>query len=332
MKITQPNKLLETIATTLKDKSSLLLATHIYPDGDALGSQLALGNILESLGKKVFYFSESGCSHIYNFLPDCHKLDSSLPDLSKFDAVIALDCGDRLRLGREMERLLQVHPFIVIDHHAGHKNFGDIRWVDDSRSSTGEMVYELAVSLKAEISSQAAYCLYTAIVSDTGSFKYDSTSARTFMVAGELVARGVNPSDVAGKLFDNYSPNRLYLLQKVLMTLELHAENRIGIITVTREMFAKTETTQEDTEDFISFPRALSLVQVAIFIKEGNDAWISVSLRSKGKNDVASVARKFGGGGHRNAAGFRLMGYPVDKIRQKIVQEVVSILNEPTGV
>jgi phosphoesterase RecJ-like protein len=215
---------------------------------------------------------------------------------------------------------------MVIDHHGGHKKFGDISWVDDSRSSTGEMIYELAVALKAEISHAAAYGLYTAIVSDTGSFKYSSTSANTFHVAGELVAKGIKPAEVAGKLFDNYSVGRLRLLQAVLASLELYEENRIGLITVTRSAFAETGTVPEDTEDFISYPRTLQSVQVAVFIKEGKDNWISVSLRSKGKRDVSQIARAFGGGGHRNAAGFRLEDTTIDKVRERLLPELAAIL------
>lgn len=314
------------IIAVLKDKKKILITTHIFPDGDALGSLLALGNILESLGKEVSYYSKDGCSHLYDFLPNCERLQPDLPDLTSIDAVFALDCGDCFRLGHAMETLLQISPFIVIDHHGAHKKFGDISWVDDTRSSTGEMIYELAVALKAEISYAAAYCLYTAIVSDTGSFKYSSTSANTFHVAGELVAKGIKPAEVAGKLFDNYSVSRLRLLQAVLASLELYEENRIGLITVTRSIFAETGTVPEDTEDFISYPRTMISVQVAVFIKEVRDNWISVSLRSKGKRDVSAIARRFGGGGHRNAAGFRLQDTTLDKVREQLLPELATIL------
>lgn len=322
----QPIEIIDQICAALHNKSSILVATHIFPDGDALGSQLALGDILESLGKRVFYFSQGGCSHLHDFIPNCHKLQCQLPDSTAFDAAIALDCGDRLRLGQEMEQLLQIKPFIVIDHHEGHKNFGDINWVDAKRSSTGEMVYELALALGAQISYEAAFGLYTAIVSDTGSFKYSGTSASTFHIAGELVARGVKPAEVAGKIFDNFTANRLLLLQAVLATLELHADNRIALITVTRSIFAETGTTKEDTEDFINYPRALISVQVAVFIKETNDNWVSVSMRSKGNRDVAAIARTFGGGGHRNAAGFRLAGTTVAEVRGRLLPQIEKIL------
>lgn len=322
----QRTERIRVIVDALRHKHSILIATHIFPDADAIGSQLGLGNILESIGKKVFYFSDNGCPHLHDFFPNCHKLNPAIPSRAECDVAVALDCGDQFRLGPQMERLLEIRPFLVIDHHEGHKEFGDISWVDPFRSSTGEMVYELALALGAPVSLEAAYSLYAAIVSDTGSFKYSSTSADTFRIAGELVARGVRPSEVAGKLFDNFSPARLALLQEVLATLELYSSDRIGVINVSRDIFAKTATTPEDTEDFISYPRALRSVQVAVFIKEASETLISVSLRSKGKRDVASIARKFGGGGHRNAAGFRLQGFSIAEIRQKLLPEIMPIL------
>jgi phosphoesterase RecJ-like protein len=324
--MTPRNEALERIVAALQDKHKILVITHVFPDGDALGSQLSLGNILESLGKKIYYYSEAGCSHLYDFLPHCGNLHSDLPDFKAVDAAIAVDCGDRFRLGRHMETLLQIHPFLVIDHHAGHKEFGDISWVDPSRSSTGEMIYDLALGLGAKISQEAAFGMYTAIVSDTGSFKYSSTSARTFRTAAELVAMGVKPSEVAGKLFDNYTVNRLRLLQAVLATLELFEEDKIAMISVTRAILAETSTVPEDTEDFISFPRTLNSVQVAVFLKETAENWVSVSLRSKGTRDVAGIARTFGGGGHRNAAGFRLENRTIDQIRAELLPELKKIL------
>ncbi|MCF6290909.1 MAG: bifunctional oligoribonuclease/PAP phosphatase NrnA [Desulfobacterales bacterium] len=322
----QPNETVGRIADELRDKRNILLATHIFPDGDALGSQLALGAILESLGKKPYYYSEERVSHIYDFMPGCEQLDNRLPDPARFDAAVVLDCGDRFRLGRRMDELLTIHPFIVIDHHAGHKEFGDLRWVDPARSSTGEMVYELATTLSGSISPQAAFCLLTAIVSDTGSFKYESTTANTFRVAGALVDKGGRPSEVAGKLFNNFTPGRLRLLEKVLKTLELHDNDRIALITVTSEMLAATGTTRDDTEDFINYPRSLNTVKAAAFFKEAGDGWVGVSLRAKGECDVARIAGIFGGGGHRNAAGFRLQGTTLAAVRADLLRELQAAL------
>jgi phosphoesterase RecJ-like protein len=312
-------KHLSKIVETIKDAQTILLATHIFPDGDALGSLIGLGDILESMGKKVVYYAEEEVTYLYDFLPSCEKITTRLPDLDGLDCAIALDCGDRLRLGAAMDDLLNIHPFMVLDHHAGHQEFGDLRWVAPQMPSTGSMVYELAGLLGVDISYQAAYCLYTAIVSDTGSFKYASTTAGTFRVAGELVAKGVKPEEIAGKLFDNFTENRLHLLQLVLASLELFSDGTIAVITASEEMFKKSGADPCDTETFINYPRSLAKVKIAVFFKENKDV-VGVSLRSKGSTyDMAQVAKQFGGGGHRNAAGFKIKGNPdIEEVRTNL--------------
>ncbi|MDH5299000.1 MAG: bifunctional oligoribonuclease/PAP phosphatase NrnA [Desulfobulbaceae bacterium] len=321
------NHPLDQIVGTLRDARRVLVATHIHPDGDALGSQLGLGFILEAMGKEVFLYSESEISHLYAFLPGGEKLRTELPATGGFDCAVALDCGDCFRLGVRREELLAATPFVVIDHHAGHQEFGGLRWVDAKRASTGEMVYDLAQALGVDLSYDAAYCLYAAIVSDTGSFKYSSTTTDTFRVAGELVAKGVKPSEVAGKLFDNFSVNRLRLLTDVLETLSLHADDRLALITVSQEMFGRTGTEMGDTETFINYPRSLSTVKVAVFFKEGPNGMVSVSMRSKGTEyDVAELAARFGGGGHRNAAGCKWPDATVEVVRGQLLPELLALV------
>lgn len=315
------------ITEALLQAETILIAAHVFPDGDALGSQLALSEILESLGKKVHCYCEEVVSTMYEFLPGSEKLTNDLPDIVRFDAAVAVDCGDRNRLGQARDTLLQIHPFLVIDHHAGHKGFGDMSWIEAGRSSTAEMIFDLALALNAEISYNAAYCLYTAIVSDTGSFKYDSTSAYTFHVASNLLNRGVIPSEVAAKLYDNYSVNRLQLLEKVLGTLGLYADGQIAVIYATNEMYRLSGAQPEDTEEFINLPRALRSVKVAAFLKETQDGFIKVSLRAKGECDVSRVATEYGGGGHRNAAGFRIKDKAMVEIRNDLLQEIKRRLN-----
>lgn len=320
---------LEQIAATLQEARSVLVVTHVYPDGDALGSQLALGAILEGLGKKVVLFGEEKVSHLYDFLPGSGRIVTDLNVGAAFDCAVALDCGDALRLGREMDRLLEVHPFVAIDHHTGHKDFGDLRWVDPKRGSTGEMVFDLAQALGAEFPYEAAFCLYSAIVSDTGSFRYSSTTARTMRIASELIDMGVDPAKVAGRLYDNFTVSRLELLKYVLDTLQLHADGLVAMIHVTREMFETTGAIEEETENFITYPRSLKTVKIAAFLKETRDGRISVSLRSKGKlHDVAAVARQFGGGGHSNAAGFKLTGLTLEEVRQRLLAALLAIVVE----
>ncbi|OGQ97825.1 MAG: phosphoesterase [Deltaproteobacteria bacterium RIFOXYD12_FULL_55_16] len=314
------------IVRVLKSAKNVLVVTHIHPDGDALGSQLALGDILRSLGKNVFLYGEEQVCHLYRFLPGGAEINSLLPALQGFDCAVALDCGDCNRLGTAMDSLLTVHPFLVLDHHLGHQDFGDLRWISPERASTGEMVYDLAQALGADLSLEAAYCLYVAIVSDTGSFKYSSTTADTFRIAGELLRKGVKPAEVSGKLFDNFTVKRLSLMRLVLDSLQLYAEDRLAIIAAPREVFIKTGTTQADAETFINYPRSLDTVKVAVFLKEAEYGLISVSLRSKGTYDVARIAAVFGGGGHRNAAGFKLSETSIDEVREKLLVELLPLV------
>ncbi len=322
------NQALSEIIPVLREAGNVLIATHVFPDADALGAQLALGNILRSMGKGVYLYSEEPAHYILEFLPGSDKLSIGLPELDQFDCGVALDCGDDMRLGKVKDYLLNIHPFVVIDHHTGHKNFGDIRWVDAGKSSTGEMVYELAQAMGANIDYDAAYCLYSAIVSDTGSFKYASTSADTLRIAGDLLARGVKPAEISGKIFDNFTRNRLQLLQEVLTTLTLYDDEQLAVITVTKELYEKTGTTAADTELFINYPRSLETVKVAAFIKESKEH-IGVSLRSKEQYDVAQVARIFDGGGHRNAAGFKLRDKNIAEVQQELLAELHVLLTTP---
>ncbi len=318
---------LDQIVATLQGAKRILLVTHIHPDGDALGSQLGLGFILESMGKEVFFYAESEISHLYDFLPGGDRLRTELPPAGNFDCAVALDCGDCFRLGLKREALLAATPFMVIDHHAGHQEFGCHRWVDAKRASTGEMVYDLAMALGVTLNYEAAYCLYAAIVSDTGSFKYSSTTAETFRVAGALVGLGVKPSEVAGKLFDNFSVNRLRLMNEVLATLTLHGDDQVALISVSQEMLNRTGTEMADTETFINYPRSLSTVKVAVFIKEGPDGMVSVSMRSKGTAyDVAELAARFGGGGHRNAAGCKWAAATPTAVAAQLLPELLALV------
>lgn len=310
------------VTAKLQAARRVLVVAHVFPDCDAMGSQLALGNILASLGKEVVLFTEEPVSHLLDFLPGCERVVNEIADFTEFDCAVALDCGDGRRLGKFQEQLLAISPFLVIDHHSGHEDFGDLRWVEEGLSSTGEMIYELAVALGVELDLDSAICLYAAMAADTGSFIYSSTAARTLAIAGELVALGVKPAEIAARLFDNFSKNRLQLLQMVLASLELYEDERLAVISVSQEQYRLTGTTPEDTELFINYPRSLQTVVAAAFVKEGPEGFIGVSLRSKGDFDVAVVARRFGGGGHRNAAGFKMPGQTIAGVRKKLLPEL----------
>jgi phosphoesterase RecJ-like protein len=314
------------IVEAVRSKGHILLATHFNPDGDALGSLLGLAEILEGMGKRVFRYLEEPVPHLYRFLPGCGQIQIEMTKVQDFVAqaqddflAICLDCGDAYRLGKYSDELTGFKPLLVIDHHQGNRGFGDTAWIEPHRSSTAEMVYDLATALGAEISPRAAECLYAAINTDTGSFRYESTSSHTFAVAGQLVHRGVRPEQIASNLYDNYTLGRLRLMQEVLATLEMYERDRIAMIRVSQKMLERTYTTMEDTEYFINLPRAVSSVRVAVFLKEVEPLHISVSLRAKGKCDVSLIAARFGGGGHRNASGFRVKGQSLETVRDALL-------------
>ncbi|OQX06882.1 MAG: hypothetical protein BWK76_25605 [Desulfobulbaceae bacterium A2] len=320
--------------------SRVVLVPHVRPDGDALGSMLGLTHLLASQGKMVLPLIQGELPPLYHFLPGSDLAQAAPESLDRFFAaslgevaVVALDCGDASRLGVYAERLLQHHPLAVIDHHRSNGGFGDICWIEPDRSSTGEMVYDLAMALGWTITAAAAQCLYTAILTDTGSFRYETTSPHTFAVAGELLAAGVRPEEVATRIFDTSSLGRLRLLQLALGTLRLDSDGRVASIEVSRGMYTVAGANQHDTEDFVNWPRSLASVEVSLFCREVEEEpdTVSVSLRAKGGCDVAAVATRFGGGGHRNAAGFRQRNVQLAELRQRVVEEVAGRLQPLAG-
>lgn len=326
-----PERIIQEISVT----NNIVLFTHTHPDGDALGSLFGLANILEALGKNVFCFLEEPVSHLYDFLPDRGKAHTSLAEYRSFIAAagenvisIALDCGDEDRLGSSKHEFLQSSPFVVIDHHQSHADFGTARWVEMTSSSTGEMVYELALALGAPISYNCAYNLYVAICTDTGSFRYEGTRPRTMQIAAELLERGVRPDEVSRHLYDNFSRERLKLMEMVLSTIRIIEADQIAFMHVTNRMLEESGASLQDVEGFIDFPRSLRSVKVAVLIKEANDGLISVSLRAKGKCDVAEAAKLFEGGGHRNAAGFRCSGKSIEQVRLELTDVLSQALKD----
>jgi phosphoesterase RecJ-like protein len=330
------NELVKAVQAT----GNIVLATHIRPDGDALGSLFGLADILADMGKRVICYLEEPVSDMYGFLPPAARIETDFGAIQTFvdqsgDDIlgICLDCGDIGRLGKKGPELRKITPHVVIDHHQGNSGFGDIAWIEPHRSSTGEMIYDLAVELGVaeKLSQEAAECLYTAIVTDTGSFQYDSTSSHTFRVAAHLVDLGVQPASVCQKIYDNASFGGLQLMQLVLATLQTYIDDQVAVIQVSQKMLRTTGTTGEDCQGLINFPRSVGAVRVAVFLKEGNqekEQYVTCSLRAKGDCDVAKVAAEFAGGGHRNAAGFRMNGHSMEQVRDMLLPLLEQALRQ----
>lgn len=316
----------EKVFAAVRDTGNIMLATHFNPDGDAMGSLLGLAYGLESLGKKVFRYLEEPVLPAYRFLPGCGRIQTDMAKVQEFVQqagddflLLCLDCGDVERLGRHGAELMRLSRVMLIDHHTGNDGFGEASWIEPNRSSTGEMVFDLIRALGADLSLKAAECIYAAISTDTGSFRYESTSSHTFRIAAELLDIGVRPDLVSSNLYDNSSLGRLQLMQEVLATLEMHERDRIAIMHVTQKMLERTFTTMQDTDFFINLPRSVRSVRVAVLLKEIDNNSTSVSMRAKGLCDVAAIATRFGGGGHRNAAGFRARHRSVGDVRAELL-------------
>lgn len=289
------------LTTLLKEERSFFIATHINPEGDALGSSIALSMALDAMGKETVLYDKDPVPEVYRFLPGRERFVMSPEALQDGQRVcLLLDCNEPVRAGLDTAA---IQRSAVIDHHETEKGFGDVRWIEPRAAATGMMVYYLLRELGSDITEEMAINLYTALAVDTGTFRYNNTTADVLRVAAELIELGAHPSEVAENLYETWSRNRFRLLTHVLDTLEIHDD--VAMTTVTGEMFERTNTTADDTEHFSEFPRMIADIRIAALFRQTGDGW-KVSLRSRGETNVAQVALEFGGGGHRNAAGYKV--------------------------
>lgn len=320
------SQIVASIAEAIREKNRFLVATHVRPDGDAVGSLLGITFILRALGRQADAFSEGPIPHEYRFLPGAGEVLRPPADASRYDAAVLVDCGELSRIGATLGGAVSQIPFLInIDHHSTSRPFGNIFWLEVSASSTCEMLFDLCTGIPVSLDSDIATQIYTGILTDTGSFHFSNTSRRVLEIAGRLAAAGARPDYIAEQVYDSSSPQRLRLLAKVLSTAAFHSDNRIATAEVTRSMFAETGASPSDTEGFINHLRSVKTVEVAMLFREESDATVHVSLRSRGKTDVSDFARKRGGGGHRNAAACRVAGSMYD-VRARLTLEVMDCL------
>lgn len=302
------------LVSVLRKEKVFLIATHISPDGDAIGSALALSSVLESMGKEVHVYNKDRVPEFYRFMPGHKRFKTGLKNaLSKDPVLILLDCNvpDRAALEKYSFRIS-----VVIDHHETEADFGDIRWVVPAAAATGLMVFYLIKAMGITLTGDMAANLYTAIAVDTGTFRYSNTSSDVLKVSAELIEAGANPSFIAECLYERWERNRFDLLVMTLNNLEI--KNNVAMMHITKDMFQKTDTAPEDTENFSNFPRTIRSVKISALFRDIGDGFWRASLRSKGKVNVAKIAELYGGGGHKNAAGFRISG-SLKSVKEKLL-------------
>ncbi|MBC8179412.1 MAG: bifunctional oligoribonuclease/PAP phosphatase NrnA [Desulfobacteraceae bacterium] len=296
------------ISAVLSEGKRFLLMTHKDPDGDGIGSMLALGKSLSDAGKEVSILAQNPIPPPLNLLKGADKIVNILDVDGDFDAAVALDCAERSRLGEFENHLENFRLVINIDHHETNESFGDLNLVEPESSSTGELVYRLLEEAGLPMGSDVAGNIFAAIQTDTGSFRYSNTTAEALRIAAALLELGADPWEISKQVMNSHSLPRLKLLEMALRTIEFHHEKKIAIMILSQGMFKKAGAQQSDSERFVDYPRFIFGVELGVLIREIDENECKFSLRSNSWLNVARLASRFGGGGHVRAAGFRFQG------------------------
>ncbi len=316
--MTQKRKLVGRIIEAIRKAKTICVVGHIRPDGDCVGSQLALTLALTAIGKDVVCWNEDKVPQKYAFLDRRHLISRPRRGRS-FDLVISTDAASYERLGTVGDCVRKRGQLINIDHHESNTRFGDINWIEGSDPSCGELVFHLITEAGWKITPEIADCLFTAISTDTGSFQYPSTLPETYNVAGELVRKGADLARVCNEVYQSYPLGRVRLLQHVYNRFRLTSENRIAWFWLKQADFRRTGADSSDSEGLIDHIRDIQPVVVACVFEELAPEVTRVSLRSKSTRvNVSEIAKQFGGGGHPAAAGARIAGRPMTVQRRMI--------------
>lgn len=326
-------KIVERIIQSIKDMDTFCVVGHVRPDGDCIGSQLALTLALRDAGKKVTCWNQDPVPSKLAFL-DPDKIVRKPAAGQKFDCVIATDCASLERLGDTAARVEDRKLLINIDHHASNTRYGQINWIAPREPSSGELIFRLIKAAGWPVTKPIANCLFTAISTDTGSFQYASTLPSSYQVAGELVKRGADLAKICDEVYQSYPLARVRLLRHVYNTFHLTGENRIAYFWLKKKDYTRTGSDPSDSEGLIDHIRSIEPVVVACVFEEMEANLTRISLRSKSDAvNVNHVAQLFGGGGHQAAAGAKLEGTPLSVQRRVIaaIRKALAASAAPEG-
>lgn len=311
----------EQIIEAIHQSSKIAITSHVVPDGDNVGSSLAMCLALRKLEKQAEFILDDNIPEVYKYLKGAREVQkaASLEALD-FDLVIAMDCGDLERLGA-VKQLAERTRLINIDHHISNTRFGEINLVEVDASATAEIAYKLIKSMGIFIDKDIADCVYTGIVTDTGMFQYSNTTEETHAIAGELIISGVEPNDIYNKIYQNNPKEKVLLMKEALKSLEFFCDSKAAFIAVSKAQMSAITSEDLDTEGIVNLGRDIAGVEVAAFFKEKEVGVIKVSLRSKKVVDVCAIAQGFGGGGHIRAAGCTIKG-SLEQAKQMVLQAI----------
>ena len=319
--------MLSQVVELIESKRKFAITSHIRPDGDSLGSSIGLYWLLKALDKDVEVIMRDPVPHAYRQLPGANQVVVTPAVTAPYNAVFVIECSDITRPGLiDLEKQVVVN----IDHHSTTALFGNINWIDSTASAVGEMIYNLCKAMGVRVTKEIAECVYTALITDTGSFHYSNTTERTFKVASELVRTGVKPAKTAEAVFASYPWSRIALMGEVLSTAKRDATGRVASLRLSQEMQERTHASDEDADGFVNYPLTVGEVEAVVLLKECAPEVYRTSLRSKGDVNVARVAGKFGGGGHRNAAGCTLHG-PWDDVETEVIRLLQEAVDRANG-
>ncbi len=311
---------LKQAADAILKADRIVLASHVNPDGDTLGSSLALTHALRAMGKTAIPISHDGVPEILRWMPGQEWVRQDT-DARDFDLAIVCDTGTADRIGGANPAVEAATASICIDHHVSEGNFGEIRVVDSRAAATGELVYELLRVMRVPFSKAIADCLLCALITDTGSFRYMNVTPNTFRIAGALMRCGACPAAISELVFENRSLGSIKLLGRALDSLRISEDGRVAWAHVRARDFEELAATDEDTEGIVNNVRAIDTVQVGVLFREIPGHKIRISLRARDGQDVSRVAQVYGGGGHRLAAGCHREP-PLEEAEAEVIAEV----------
>lgn len=307
----------------IDNSNTIAIVTHTSADGDALGSSFGLAFALDAMGKKVFVFLEEPVPKMLDFLPGQHFISEYKGE--RYDLCICLDTSDIKRLGERADIYSNAIKKITIDHHTTNNMQADSLWIDEKAPATGEMVYKLVKALNLDISREIAINLYTAIVTDTGGFRYSNTTPESHIIAADLLSREIPSADIIKKVFDTVSYSKMLLMKKTLQNLALYYNGKVAVSYLLHGDIISVDARTDDFEGLVNVGRNLEGVEVSLFLREEQPGKFKGSLRANEYVDVAQIASVFSGGGHKRAAGFSIEGGLEESI-QKILAEIEKVL------
>lgn len=316
-------EILADIKKAVKNAKTALVVSHVDPDGDSIGSMLAMGNILDQFNITTFYYSEDGLPKIYRFLPGADKVANKLDHFQRYDLLFTMDASDSRRLGTKLA-LKEIAKIIInIDHHPDNSKYGTFNYIEKC-SSTAELVFNIAKHWKIKINREMAENLYIALITDTGNFRYENTSNKTFSMAAELLKTGIDTHEISTRIYDTRSIASIRIQAAALVNVEISPDRKAAWTVVTKEMMQKHQAKGEDLVGLVDQIRSIEGIELAMLFREEKGK-VKVNFRSKDKVNVSALAKKFGGGGHIRAAGAVIVD-SIDNAKNNIVNEVLKYL------